>query len=496
MIRMMYRIATGVLGFLFSAVAASPASTDLSLIVAARAGDAPQAQHLIKLGVDVNTAGPDGTTALHWAASSNDIEIAKILLSAGATANIGNRYGVRPLSLAATTGRAEVVAALLKAGANPNSTVTEGETVLMTAARAGNLDAVELLLDAGADPNAQEHWKGQTALMWAAAEGHASVIPPLVSHGATLNTRSNRGFTALLFSARQGQVDVVQTLLEAGADLDEQLSINSTLTAGGVERRRASDAGLNAFLLAAGNAHFELAAYLLDRGADPNAAPRGWTALHQLSWVRKAGIAGSNDPAPIGSGDMTSLEFARKLIAHGADINARVNTRPPAGITRLNFIGGTPFLLAARTADAEYMELLAAQGADPFLTNEDNSTALMVAAGLGTSAPGEDPGTEAEVIEAVRLTLNLGLDIDAVDNNAETAMHGAAYKHLPRVVTLLAQAGANINIWHEKNARGATPLDIAVGMHRGMNILSSPPTADTLREIMRAAGVDPGEQSQ
>ena len=142
------------------------------------------------------------------------------------------------------------------------------------------------------------------------------------------------------------------------------------------------------------------------------------------------------------------------------------------------------------------MELLAAPGADPFLTNEDNSTALMVAAGLGTSAPGEDPGTEAEVIEAVRLTLNLGLDIDAVDNNAETAMRGAAYKHLPRVVTLLAQAGANINIWHEKNARGATPLDIAVGMHRGMNILSSPPTADTLREIMRAAGVDPGEQSQ
>ena len=105
---------------------------------------------------------------------------------------------------------------------------------------------------------------------------------------------------------------------------------------------------------------------------------------------------------------MPSLEFTRKLIAHGADINARVSTRPPAGITRLNFIGSTPFLLAARTADAEYMELLAAQGADPFLTNEDNSTALMVAAGLGTSAPGEDPGTEAEVIEAVRLTLNLG----------------------------------------------------------------------------------------
>ena len=192
---------------------------------------------------------------------------------------------------------------------------------------------------------------------------------------------------------------------------------------------------------------------------------------------------------------MTSLEFARKLIAHGADLNVRVTTRPPAGITALNFIGGTPFLLAARTADAAYMRLLAELGADPHLTNEDRSTALMVAAGLGTSSPGEDPGTEAEVIEAVQVTLDLGLDIDAVDDKGETAMHGAAYKHLPRVVTLLAEAGADIDVWHRKNERGATPLNIAVGMHRGMNILSSPETAASIREIMLAAGVDP-EQSQ
>jgi hypothetical protein len=64
-------------------------------------------------------------------------------------------------------------------------------------------------------------------------------------------------------------------------------------------------------------------------------------------------------PAAAGSGTMTSLELARRLIAHGANANARVTKRPPAGIIRLNFIGGTPFLLAARTADADYMRLLA-----------------------------------------------------------------------------------------------------------------------------------------
>lgn len=190
---------------------------------------------------------------------------------------------------------------------------------------------------------------------------------------------------------------------------------------------------------------------------------------------------------------MTSLEFARKLIDHGADLDARVTTRPPAGITGLNFIGGTPFLLAARTGDAEYMRLLADMGADPTVTNADGSTALMVAAGLGTSSPGEDPGTEAEVLEAVQVALDLGLDIDAVDEKGETAMHGAAYKHLPRVITLLGEAGADIGVWHSQNSRGATPLDIAVGMHRGMNILSSPATADAVRAVMRAAGVNPDQ---
>ena len=469
------------------------AAVDVPLVDAVKAGDTARIRALIDDGADVSQAEPDGTTPLHWAAYGADVEATRLLLGAGAVANTGNRYGVRPLSLACISGSPGVVAALLDAGANPNSTLTEGETALMTAARSGNVDVVELLLDAGADPNAQERWKGQTALMWAAAEGHAPIVPALVRYGADVGARSKQGFTALLFAAREGRTGVVQTLLEAGADLDEQISINSTLTAGGVERRRASDAGLNAFLLAAGSAHFELAAYLLDRGADPNAAPRGWTALHQLSWVRKAGIAGSNNPAPVGSGDMTSLDFARKLIAQGADANARVTTRPPAGITALNFIGGTPFLLAARTGDAEYMQLLAGLGADVSLTNEDDSTALMVAAGLGTSSPGEDPGTEAEVLEAVRLALDLGLDIDAADENGETAMHGAAYKHLPKVVTLLAEAGADVEVWNRANQRGATPLGIAVGMHRGMNLLSSAETADAVRDALRAAGVTPDQ---
>src|SRR5439155_20456491 len=132
----------------------------------------------------------------------------------------------------------------------------------------------------------------------------------------------------------------------------------------------------------------------------------------------------------------------RKLVVRGAALDARVTKKPGMGVTTLNAIGATPFLLAARTADAPLMRLLAELGADPRLPNQDDTTPLMVAAGIGTQAPGEDPGTEPEVLEAVALALELGNDLNGVDKNGETVMHGAAYKHVPSVVQFLAEKGA------------------------------------------------------
>jgi hypothetical protein len=120
----------------------------------------------------------------------------------------------------------------------------------------------------------------------------------------------------------------------------------------------------------------------------------------------------------------------------------------------------------------------------------------MVAAGLGTRSPGEDAGTEPEVLEAVKLALALGNDINAIDNNGETAMHGAAYKQLPLVVQLLADNGAKTEIWNQKNKSGWTPLRIAAGVFRTANFRFSDPTADALRKIMTAAGVSTGLSSE
>jgi ankyrin repeat protein len=452
------------------------------LIDAVRANDVGAVRTLLDARADVNAVQPDGTTALHWAVERDAIEIVQLLIRAGANVKATNRYGATPLWLASLNGNAAAIGVLLEAGADPSAASDEGETALMVAARTGKVDAVNLLLARGADPNVKEQWRGQTALMWAAAEGYAPVIETLVARGADVGARSNGGFTAILFAAREGRIAAVDALIKAGADMNDSLPIRKRPPQNAPPPP--PDPGPNVFLLAAANAHYELAAWLLDRGADPNAAPQGFTALHQVSWVRKAGIAGSNNPAPQGSGTMDSLTFVRKLIAKGATLDTRVTKKPNMGVTTLNSIGATPFLLAARTADAPLMKLLAELGANPLLTNEDGSTPLMVAAGLGTNAPGEDPGTEPEVLDAVKVALDLGNDLNVVDKNGETAMHGAAYKHVPTVVHYLADKGARADVWNRPNSKGWTPLKIADGIQRGMNIVSSPVTATAIRQVL------------
>ncbi len=474
--------------FLLSAVSLTGA--DARLADAAEKMDRESIRTLLQKDIDVNAPQIDGMTALHWAAYQDDQETVKLLVRSGANVRVANRYGVTPLSLACTNGNGAMVELLLDAGADPNATLRGGETALMTAARTGKVGAVKALLSRGADVHSKESRRGQTALMWAAAEGHEEVVDALIQAGADFRAPLDSGFTPLLFALREGRAGVVRVLLEAGAEVNE-----TTQPSGGKRGYRGQPRdGTSALLMAVANAHYELAAYLLDAGADPNADLPGYTVLHAISSVRKPGV-GDNNPAPEGSGNMSSIELVGKLAAQGANLNARMTKKVNLGNTRLNKLGATPFLLAAHAADAELMRTLAALGADPLLPNAENSTPLMAAAGLGTRSPGEDAGTEPEVLEAVLAALELGADINAIDDNGETAMHGAAYKNLPNVVELLAEKGAKIEIWNRKNKQGWTPLTIAEG-HRFGNFKPSPVTVAAIRRVMSAAGVLTAGESQ
>ena len=469
--------------------AAAPAPT---LADATEHRDKARVRSLLAAGVDVNATQVDGTTALHWAAYNDDAETAALLVRAGANVNALNRYGVPPLSLACTNGSAGVVKLLLTAGADANATMKSGETVLMLAARAGNLEAVKALLVHGAKHDARER-KGQTALMWAAAEGHADIVRALIEAGADIKTTLDSGFTPFFFAVREGRIDVVKEFLKAGVDVNAtvQRPERAPGPPGANAYRGAIPKGTSPLLMAVQNGHFELAIALVDAGANPNDQRMGFTPLHMLSWVRKPDSSDVSDPGPIGSGRLTSLEFVREIAKRGANVNLRLDKgapKVPNTSSRIGTEGATPFLLAADRSDVPLMKLLLELGADPMMPNAIGTTPLMVAAGLETTEPLEEAGEEPEALEAVKMLLDLGADINAVDSNGDTAMHGAAYAQYPLVVKLLAERGADPQIWKNANKAGVTPLFAAEG-HIGRLPRPDQPTIEAVTRLMVAAGL-------
>jgi ankyrin repeat protein len=428
-------------------------------------------------------ASADRTTPLLTAVEAEDRTAVQKLLTDGAAASEANRYGVTPLAQACQNGNAEIVALLLKAGADVKAVQPGGETALMLAARTGSVACVHALLDHGAEINATEH-HGQTALMWAAAQGNAEVVELLLARGVDFRVRLKSGFNALLFAVREGRNGIVQSILKAGADVNEVAPVAKPQ--GTSMRDRTS-----ALMLAVENAHFSLALELVAAGADPNDERSGFTPLHAVTWARRTARGDGDDgnPPPAGSGNVASLEFVREMVRLGAKVNAQLE-KGSGGGGRLNPKGATPFLLAAQNVDLALLKVFSELGADPKLTNADHCTPLLASAGVGVTAPGEEPGTEAEALATLTWLLEHGADINAVDDHGETVMHAAAYKIMPSLVTLLEARGTDIAIWNRKNKSGWTPLMIAQGFRQG-NFRPIAEMEAIISKVMRAHGIEP-----
>jgi uncharacterized protein len=450
------------------------------LLAALKAGDAQRAQLLLDGVNNVNTAEPDGTTALHYAVLTNELELAEDLLGKQANVNARTRYGITPIYLAAQNGSAAALTLLLQAGANPNEEYREGESVLHTAARTGDYHTVELLLKAGAKVDAREQWHGQTALMWAMAQKHNELLPLLLSYGAAVNAISNveewerqitneprdkwlppGGMTPLLFAAREGCLACIAPLLTSGAAIDAT-----------------TPKGISALLIAIVNGHYDVAYALATAGADvninddTNRSPL--YAAVDFNIMRE-----SNRPAPdVFASERTAYELIELLLAKGADVNVQLSKPPPfrlkldRGTDAMLVTGTTPFIRAAKSADIAVMKLLLAHGADPALMTSQGINALMTAANLATKES-DTTGrykTQPQIIEAIDICLQQGLDINAKANDGRTAIFGAATFGLDAVIQFLHDRGASVDY---QDKQGLAPLDAAMGKAGGFGFVGA-----------------------
>jgi ankyrin repeat protein len=499
---------------LLASFLAVPAGEDVRLAEAAMRRDTAAVRSLLGQKVDVNAPGKDGTPALHWVVRVDDLDTAQALIRAGADVKLADRYGVTPLYLACANGNAAMIKVLLNAGADANSVDPTGETALMTAVRIGNLESVKTLLDSGAKVDTTDPTYKQTALMIGVRENHASVVRLLIERGADINAQTRTGqtpgwilpnsvagfgfgkgiirgglpadrgsryftpggLTPLLYAARDGRLEPAKILLEKGANLEQ-----------------ADPNGITPLLMAISNNHAEVARFLIDKGAQINVSDwYGRTPLWTAVEVRNMDFDNGTfengvDRAPL-------FDLIQTLLEKGANPNPRTKESIPirrfmlrttGTLEWVDFTGQTPFLRAAYAGDITVMRLLLKHGADPKIATHAGTTPLMAAAGVNWVYDQTYDEGQKNLLEAVKLCLELGLSVNDANSMGITAVMGSANRGSDEIIEFLVSKGARLDM---KDNEGRTPLNWAEGVFLATHPGKPKPSSIALIQKLMGSG--------
>jgi uncharacterized protein len=479
-----------------AAISAMSLQAAANLSDVAMNSDKQALRSLLERKADVNAAQADGMTALHWAVRLGDIETAKLLIHAGANVKAVTRFEITPLALACENADTAMIRLLLSAGADPNFPGPGGETALMIAAHLGKLEPVKALLEGGANVNAanvnaKDTASQSTALMIAVRENHPEVVPVLIAHGADVNARTRVGetparrppgagggshgagivrggvpdrgqqeptpgaLTPLLYAARDGRLEMAKMLVASGADVNQ------------VEANK-----INPLQMAIENDHMALARFLLDHNADINAADFwGRTPLWLAVEMRNLDVDKSGEN---GVDRASVLSFIETLLTRGANVNARTADYPPIrrwimtlnDLSWVDITGQTPFFRAALSGDVTVMRLLLTKGADPKIGTFNGTTTLMAAAGINWVGGQTYSEPKEDFLEAVKLCVAQGIDVNAANSMGLTAVFGAANRGSNDILEYLVKQGARLDV---KDKEGRTPMTWAEGVFLATN---------------------------
>jgi ankyrin repeat protein len=508
---------------------------------------------LLGAGANARAASREGSTPLWLASINGDAAIIAALLKAGADANEHLPLGRTPLMAASRTGNVEAIQVLLDHGADVNARETlRGTTPLMWAADEGHAAAIQLLIQRGADFKARSDMtergrgpalgKANDPRKQVAAQGRALAAGRaldlrdlsalrgdnngiggqgaggIARGGRTRGGRAPNGratdgvdqgfdqnddaavaafgfrgrpapkdggaLTPLVYAVRADDLDSVKVLLAAGADVNQVTGY-----------------GWSPLLVATQNRYYRLGAYLIDHGADVNLANHGgWTPLYLATDNRNI----ESGDYPVRKGDMDHLDFIKLLLDKGANVNARMKdsteTRTVFTNQWLDENGATAFLRASQSGDLVLMKLLLAHGADPKIDTVLHVTALEVAAGVGWVEGITYEWSPEATLEAVKMLLDLGLDVNAQADTGRTALHGAAHKGRTDIIQVLVDHGAKLDVRDYGNTdnRGGKlavhtwqAVDYADGLVRVgvQSAIPHPEAGLLLRKLMTEAGL-------
>ncbi|KAL4748202.1 hypothetical protein BDW72DRAFT_180912 [Aspergillus terricola var. indicus] len=369
----------------------------------------------------------DGLTPLHLYAKHNmlgDLSLLRPYVSDwGLTDSNGNTL----LHAAVQSLRAEEVTfqELLKLGLDPNQRNNNGSTPLHLLDMAANdmEEVLDILCAAGADLEARDH-KGRTPLARVMSPqpryNYTEVLRILIARGANLNTQDYRGNGVLHYTVQPYRFDFdhFQFLLSLGAD-PELPNYNGDTVLHHLAANLATisdEKGILAIL------------DLLDRGVSPTIRNhKGRTPLHVLC------------------GQVSQHYFMPSTVPRSSAIDVLLGVGLEQGINSVDNDGAAPIHYAATISETLVAKLIS-RGAVTTSTTKEELNLLHIASRARQS------NIVGLLLEHYQSTGQISL-VNARCKIGRTPLHDACRSGRLETVTLLLQAGADINAEDAKQKR-------------------------------------------